>query len=124
MEAIIYGVAGAVLAAIVIGAVWLRKRTNHNAVQHNAEPKNLDENQLLSGIYLDGPSRFSPKPARLRLVASNAAISKPEPANHSSQVISVAKGTKSRPPVKRKNGAEVIKLVYSKNDDVAQSAKK
>lgn len=125
MEPIIYGVIGVVLAIIVWGLVWLVKRTNHRAGQQEIEPDLYSENQLLSGIKLNDVSDTETKqPARLHLVSSNSAISNAGNVNKNTNVNRLAESKKSRPPIKRKNGAEVIKLVYSKNDHLAQQAKK
>ncbi|MDN3679246.1 hypothetical protein QWZ04_02750 [Vibrio tapetis subsp. quintayensis] len=125
MEPIIYGVIGVVLAIIVWGLVWLVKRTNHRAGQQEIEPDLYSENQLLSGIKLNDVGDIETKqPTRLHLVSSNAAISTAANVNKNTNVNRLAESKKSRPPIKRKNGAEVIKLVYSKNDNLAQQAKK
>lgn len=125
MEPIIYGVVGVVLAIIVWGLVWLVKRTNHSAGQQEIEPDLYAENQLLSGIKLDEVSATETKqPVRLHLVSSNSAISTTGSVNKNTNVNRLAESKKSRPPIKRKKGAEVIKLVYSKNENLAQQAKK
>ncbi|SON48517.1 hypothetical protein [Vibrio tapetis] len=143
MEPIIYGVIGVVLAVVVWKGVGLIKRLN----QRKSASEGQQQNQLLSGIHIEhsglctrsasnpGASnsrsnsptthRFGKRKAtQLHLVASNAAASKGKVTSKATAAGVEVAVKKNGPPIKRKNSAEVIKLVYSRDDDVVQSAEK